>query len=244
MNQTESKPQDKKRSITKIILTTIFILIIIGLSASSFFFYTKFRQEQNKNPQNEISNITSAISKHMVLPNEVPTIATVTNKDELQKNALFNNAEVGDKVLIFVQSKKAIVYRPSTKKIIETLPIQTTDNKVPQADLSTTTEPEVEEEKILSIALYNGSSTVGLTTNAEDFLKENFTYLNVSQKDNASENYEQSVVVDISGDNDSLVQKLAKEFSAKILELPEEETPPDPKTDLLIIIGEDYKVSE
>jgi len=52
------------------------------------------------------------------LPNETPTIATVTDPHELTSELFFKDAQVGDKVLIFSKAGQAILYRPSEKKII------------------------------------------------------------------------------------------------------------------------------
>lgn len=57
------------------------------------------------------------------LPAEEPTVATVTDIQKLRTQAFFANAQNGDRVLIFTKTKKAIIYRPSTNKIIEIAPI-------------------------------------------------------------------------------------------------------------------------
>jgi hypothetical protein len=55
----------------------------------------------------------------MTLPTEKPTIATVENTKKLTSQAFFKNARNGDKVLMYTQTKKAILYRPSEDKVIE-----------------------------------------------------------------------------------------------------------------------------
>ena len=64
------------------------------------------------------SEVINRVSKLIELPEEVPTIASVTDKTKLQ-DAFFARAQNGDKVLIFQNSKKAIIYRESANKIIE-----------------------------------------------------------------------------------------------------------------------------
>lgn len=54
---------------------------------------------------------------------ETPTVATVTDPTKLKDQAFFVNSQTGDKVLIYTQSKKAILYRPSTNKIINIAPV-------------------------------------------------------------------------------------------------------------------------
>jgi len=55
----------------------------------------------------------------MALPNEKPTIATVEDRKKLTDQIFFKNARNGDKVLMYTQSKKAILYRRSENKVIE-----------------------------------------------------------------------------------------------------------------------------
>lgn len=69
-------------------------------------------------------DLLAALGKLVVLPNdEEPTIATVTDLTELQKQEFFRQAKVGDKVIIYPKAGKAILYSPSTNKIVEMAPI-------------------------------------------------------------------------------------------------------------------------
>lgn len=64
------------------------------------------------------------VGKLVALPSgEDPTVATVTSLEPLQGQEFFKDAKVGDKVLIFSKSKKAILYRPSEKRIIAMTPL-------------------------------------------------------------------------------------------------------------------------
>jgi hypothetical protein len=57
------------------------------------------------------------VRKHMLLPDEKPQINTVTDAERFRVEPFYVNAQNGDKVLVF--SRRAILYRPSTDKIIE-----------------------------------------------------------------------------------------------------------------------------
>jgi hypothetical protein len=50
---------------------------------------------------------------------ETPTIATVNDASKLKNQAFFANAKDGDKVLIYSKAGKAVLYRPSSNRIIE-----------------------------------------------------------------------------------------------------------------------------
>lgn len=68
--------------------------------------------------------LIAQVGKLIILPeNEQPTIATVSDLAKLAGQPFFAKAEVGDKVLIYQQAKKAILFRPSTNQIIELAPL-------------------------------------------------------------------------------------------------------------------------
>jgi len=70
------------------------------------------------------NTLIADVGKDVQLPvGETPTIATITDLAPLAGQAFFKDAHVGDKVLIFSTSKEAVLYRPSTKKVIVVAPI-------------------------------------------------------------------------------------------------------------------------
>lgn len=68
---------------------------------------------------NDVNNMLDDLAKLMALPNEKPTVATVSDIEKLKDQEFFTKAKNGDKVFIFPKAQKAILYRPSTKKLIE-----------------------------------------------------------------------------------------------------------------------------
>ncbi|MEJ0073175.1 MAG: hypothetical protein WDN27_03815 [Candidatus Saccharibacteria bacterium] len=74
--------------------------------------------------QQEVKSLVSEVSQLVSLPDETPTLATVTDPSKLQDQQFFTEAQKGDKVLIFPNAKRAVLYRPSTHKVIESAPVQ------------------------------------------------------------------------------------------------------------------------
>lgn len=115
-----------KRIRTLYVLVGILILIIIGGGAVGYMQYRQLANENKRlsNPEEsakaETQRLKDKIAKLVDVPkDEEPTIATVTDKEKLKDQAFFAKAENGDKVFIYNKAKKAILYRPSTDKVIE-----------------------------------------------------------------------------------------------------------------------------
>ena len=72
------------------------------------------------------TNLVSGLEKYlpkiqnlMTLPQETPQFATVSDVEKIRNQPFFSNAQNGDIVLIYQQSRKTILYRPTENKIIE-----------------------------------------------------------------------------------------------------------------------------
>lgn len=221
-------------------------ILLAGLIAFAAYFYWQYQLEVKNNPARELTQLTKEINKLMLLPDSaVPTLATVTEKEKLQAQEFFKKAENGDKVLIYVSEGKAILYRPSIKKIIEVAPVtqteteETTPQYPVQPTKTTNTTPEVaEEKKILAIVLYNGTTTTGITSEAEKQLNGLSFEYEVSDKKAAQKtDYDTTVIIDLNDAYPEEVRDLAAKLGAKIDSLPEGETKPN--GDILIIVGSD-----
>lgn len=111
-------------------------LLIIAAAVPSIYFYNKYRIVQNalENPtafaKEEAKQLKEKVGKLIELPlDEEPTIASVTDADRLREQPFFANSQNGDRVLIFTQARKAILYRPSMNKIIEVAPVNIGNNQ-------------------------------------------------------------------------------------------------------------------
>lgn len=129
----------KSRKIKRLsILIAILIALLIGLVAFGAYQYNRLSNENRllSNPEEsakaETERLKEKVSKLVDVPSgEEPTIATVVDVSKLKDQSFFAKAENGDKVFMYAKAKKAILYRPSTDKIIELAPInsQSTPDK-------------------------------------------------------------------------------------------------------------------
>ena len=108
------------------IAAAVIILIILGIGG--YFFYKNQTPQINPNDpqaaQQEVRKLVEEVSKLIDLPiGEDPTVATVTDVEKLKGQAFFQKAKNGHKVLIYSNAKKAILYDPQAKRIIDIAPI-------------------------------------------------------------------------------------------------------------------------
>jgi hypothetical protein len=114
------------------------IFIVAGVIVLGSLFYASQLRRQNRLAQEELNKFKSGsqdfakqeasellgqLGKLIILPaNEQPTIATVSDIEKLKDQPFFQNGRVGDKVVIYSQAGKAILYRPEENKIVEVAP--------------------------------------------------------------------------------------------------------------------------
>lgn len=132
--------EDKPRKIIAKLLYSVITLLILVILVGGFLGYKQYNKlsDENKklsNPEEsakvELQNLKNKISKLVDVPtDEEPTVASVTDISKLQGQAFFARAQNGDKVFMYNKAKKAILYRPSSDKVIEFAPI-TIDQKTP-----------------------------------------------------------------------------------------------------------------
>jgi hypothetical protein len=221
----------KKTETVTVSFVVIIVLVVLALIGTSYYFFNKYKKTQAllSNPtlaaKEEVKKITDQVSKLMMLPTkEEPIVVTVLDKKKLKDQDFFKNAENGDKVIVYSVSKQAILYRPSINKIIQVAPLNLGDTNQP-----------------IKISLYNGTTTVGITTSLEKDLTGKVTNITIADKENAKKtDYEKTIVVDLSGKKSEMAKQLATLLMAQVGKLPAGEAAPK-DADFLVIIGSDYK---
>ena len=178
----------------------------------------------DKEAEKEVAVLVTQLKKIMEVPDEKPVVATVKDKHTLKsQQAFFAQAENGDKLIVFQTARKAILFRPSIGKIIESGPLITT--------------PTQQQTQTIKVAVYNGTTQAGLATKVEENIKKAAgASIVTSVADAKSKDYAKTIVVDITGKNKQSAEDVAKFLGATVSTLPAGETKPD--ADILIIAGE------
>ncbi|MEN9604317.1 MAG: hypothetical protein RJB39_2 [Candidatus Parcubacteria bacterium] len=116
----------------KKIFIILSITTIVALGLAGYFFYQLHaaKKDPQAASQKETTELVAKISKLIVLPEgETPTVATVSDPTALKDQVFFAQAQKGDKVLIYAQAKKAILYSLTLNKILEVAPLNIGENK-------------------------------------------------------------------------------------------------------------------
>ncbi len=80
----------------------------------------KGQEDPAQTAKEELYRIKALVGRHIALPDdEEPTLATVSNLERLRGQEFFKRAELGDKVLLYVPSGKAILYSVRKDQILE-----------------------------------------------------------------------------------------------------------------------------
>ena len=129
-------------------LVLILLLVAVVSTALAAYFYQQanaLKQNPQSQAQKEAQELVSRVSQLIVLPEgEVPTIATVQDPEVLKEQPFFARAKKGDKVLIYTNARKAILYDPDNNKIVEVAPVNIGNPQaVPAEEVSS---PVSEEE--------------------------------------------------------------------------------------------------
>lgn len=246
----------------KAVASALMVICILIVCLVAVYFYVQYkkavaakgdRQGIAGQATDESEVVRAAIGKFMELPSdENPVLATVTDVEKVKNQKFFANAKNGDKVLIYAQNKKAILYRPSANKIIEISTVSNStsgetgsSNAVPNADTQsnnaapqdTSTSAEATQETPavpVKVSVYNGTKTKGLAvTMASNISKIENT--EVAEKTNSTGNYTKNIIVDLTGNNGETAQKIVDMIGGEVGDLPSIEKKPE--ADILVILG-------
>ena len=153
-----------------------------------------YKKDPNAAAKQETQDLIAKVGQLVVLPtDETPTVATVTDLSKLQDQPFFAGAQVGDKVLIYNNAKKAILYRPATHKIIEVAPINIGGSAGAGAQTQAAAAPPPADKSQIPIKVLNASRVSGLARKVADKFKA-AGYTNVTVSDASSGTQTQTTV--------------------------------------------------
>lgn len=241
------------KGLSRLFLQPIFLLLLlVVVSSGGIYFFTQYktisseisrlRGDPTANAEKEIDDLLAKVGELTELPvDERPTVATVTDKEAVSEQAFFRSAENGDRVLIYTEARRAILYRPSTNKVIEIAPVNIGNNQAGDTQVDGDEESfEGEERRTVNIAIFNSTAIAGLNDRAYDQLVSDFPELDIvsDNRQDTGGNYENSVVVVLNSDFAQEGQDIANAIGTATGDLPEGLIAP--VTDLLLVLGNDY----
>lgn len=235
------------RKTVRLIGVLLIVLILVGIAG---YFYNRYRKPGNQvarisaNPADEVKSVVGAVSRLMELPaDEEPTVATVADIEKLRNQAFFTKAQNGDKVLIYNNAKKAILYRPGDNKIIDVAPVTVTqNNSTPSAAVAgegTSSADLAPAPSDYRFVLYNGTEVNGLTRIYESELLKSLPSARVVAKENAADDgYVKSVLIGLTAGAQNDLTRISATLGLTSSDLPAGEVQPE-DADYLIILGTD-----
>jgi hypothetical protein len=221
-------------------LPILAVVVVIGLVSVSGFLYYKYQQAQQeilgiKTGSSDLSaenkRLVAEVSKFIVLPDEEPTIATVSDVDKLKDQPFFQKAKNGDKVLIYSSAKKAYLYDPNLKKILDVANFNVSSPSAQQ----TTNLPQKEDIKVV---VRNGTNIQGLATKMSKQVQDILPGATISKENAAKFDYDKSTIVILSDYAKDSANKLSQSLGIAIGNLPPGEVKPE-GSDIIVIFGQD-----
>lgn len=131
----------KKMRWVKIAVPILVTLLLVAVGVAGYLYHemASLKKTSPDVAQEDVQKLVAEVGELIVLPtDEMPTVATVAEPEKLKDQAFFANAKAGDRVLLYTNAKKAILYDPEAHKIVEVAPI----NLGPDAT-KTSPEPDV-----------------------------------------------------------------------------------------------------
>jgi hypothetical protein len=113
-------PASRKRLSPKFTKTRFSLLVLIGLVLIVLIGLLTLAHQRRGG---EAGRLTRELNPYIQLPDETPSIATISDQTKLTSQTFFQQAHNGDKLIIYPKSREVILYRPSIHKVIDIAPI-------------------------------------------------------------------------------------------------------------------------
>ncbi len=232
-------------------IVLLFVLVSLALLGTTVYFYSRYRSlAKTTKPAEDVGYWVEKVGKHVLLPQgETPTVMTVVDKEKRAGQLFFANAKNGDKILVYMEAKKAFLYNPETDRVIEIGPVTVggseASGSATSASLQQPPTPTPTPSVIVTPAAYrfivlNGTRVAGLTRTYESTLKSAFPAATiVARGDTKGNDYEASLVVALTTGAKADAARVAEALHMTAGSLPAAEATPSAQGDFLIILGQD-----
>jgi len=119
----------------KLVILSFAVLIFIALGGAGvgLYYYNQYTQSVKRasDPKIEAKELLVKLGKLIDLPAEEPTVATVTNADQIISQPFFAKAKNGYRVILYTNGRLAILYDDKANKIINVGTINVSDTATP-----------------------------------------------------------------------------------------------------------------
>ncbi len=213
------------------------IVILIALIAASYGTYKLMVTYPEKfgllkGPsiiKKEEQALVAKVSRSLTLPtDEEPTIATVTEPEKLSEQFFFKNAQQGDRLLIYQNSRKVILYRPSEDKVVE---VGVVNIKQQGEGIGTAGS--------YKLAIIDSTENTSLLDSLTVKVKTVDSAVEITEKNSTDANYTESALIDVKGDKADIALKVAQGLGVKVAKsLPEGEKTIE-GVDFILLVGSD-----
>lgn len=168
------------------------------------------------------------VGRSIALPtDEKPTVATVTDPTKLGEQAFFRTAEEGDKVLIYTNAKKVVLYRPSERRVVEVGTVNINNQK----------EGSTSVPAGAKIGLLNGTGRSEDSAAMETKLRGLIADVQIVARSSAvKSDYAKTVIVDVTGNKSEEAQAIAAKLGVEVTAMPEGEQAPA-GAEFVIVVG-------
>ncbi len=130
----------------------VYVIALVGLAilaGGGYFGWMKYNEMYNSPAAQEQAAAAEAeaekkvvlekLSKLMVLPEGDPVLFKVSDQEQMRKQqAFFKDTMNDDVLLVFQESSKAVIYRPSTNMVVNVGPINFDQNQTATNNSTTT----------------------------------------------------------------------------------------------------------
>lgn len=225
--------------------TVIVFAILIALTFSVYYFHWfGIGLSEQEKAQRQVAAAVASVGKLMLVPQGTPILATVQDAQTLKtQQRFFANAQNGDQLLIFPESRQAVIYSPSRGLIINAGPVEYPDNSTSKSstEVTTTATPTVPVSKsaqTVTVEVRNGSGKNGYGASIAKIIRSDPSFSVISVTDAKSVNHTSDLIIDIAKKSEErdAINILANELGATIISnLPKSEAPS--KADVVVILG-------